>query len=243
MTQDRHSEDRTIDWLTAGQIEPLSRIIRSWNHVFLVRIDDGKRRGLAIYKPRAGEYPLWDFAHGTLALRETAAYRLSRALGWPRIPPTALRDGPFGFGMIQQFVEADVEANYFTLREDRLADLLPVALFDHLVNNTDRKGGHLLLDAEERIWAIDHALTFHAEPKLRTVIWDFAGAAIPDRYEEDLQRLRQALRAGQPVEQELAGLLSPAEKDALRERVDRLLALGHFPHPDPQRTHLPWPLV
>lgn len=157
MREDLQPFEEKETWLTRGAIEPVGRIVRSWNQVFLVRVDDGQQHGLAIYKPRAGEYPLWDFPHGSLCLREMAAYHLSRALGWPHIPPTVLRDGPNGFGMVQQFIEADPKANYFTLRQDRLPDLLPVALFDCLVNNTDRKGGHLLLDRQGHIWAIDHA--------------------------------------------------------------------------------------
>lgn len=235
--------DRTLAWLSQGQMALVGRFVQTWNAVFLAEVDDGERRGQAIYKPQRGEYPLWDFPHGTLCLREAAAYRLSRALGWPHVPPTVLRDGPFGFGMVQQFIEADPQATYFTLRESRLADLMPVALFDHLVNNADRKGGHLLLDGDGRIWAIDHALTFHVEPKLRTVIWDFAGQAIPDAHLSSLDSLREGLEAGRGVEQELDGLLSAEELDALRQRLRALLTTRQFPQPDPDRRFLPWPLV
>jgi len=243
MADGKTSTEETLAWLRRSEMEVISRVVGSWNHVFVVRLDDGMRHGLAVYKPRAGEYPLWDFPHGTLCLRETAAYRLSRALGWPRIPPTVLRDGVYGLGTVQQYVEAVAGATYFTMRQDRLVDLLPVALFDCLVNNTDRKGGHLLLDAEGRIWAIDHALTFHAEPKLRTVVWDFAGELVPAGYLEDLQRLAGELEGGQSVEQDLAGLLSPPEMDQLRARLGRLLDRGCFPYPDADGVHLPWPLV
>ena len=155
----------------------LGQILSSSNYAFLARVDDGELQALAVYKPRRGEVPLWDFAPGTLCMREVAAYVLSHALGWPLIPPTVLRDGSYGPGVVQLYIEADVDAHYFTFREERRADLVPVALFDIVTNNADRKGGHLLLDRDSRIWAIDHALTFHAEPKLRTVIWDFAGSA------------------------------------------------------------------
>ena len=243
MAESTYPFDETAIWLARGRMEPVKQFVRSWNQVFLMRVEDGERQGLAIYKPRAGEYPLWDFPRGTLCLREVASYRLSRALGWPRIPPTVLRDGPYGLGMVQQFIEADPKANYFTLQESQRANLLPVALFDHLVNNADRKGGHLLLDPEGHIWAIDHALTFHVEPKLRTVIWDFVGEPIPAPYPEDLIRLRGQLEAGQPLQQDLARFLSLADLDGLRRRLDHLLALNRFPHPDPQRAHLPRPLV
>lgn len=243
MREDLQPFEEKETWLTRGAIEPVGRIVRSWNQVFLVRVDDGQQHGLAIYKPRAGEYPLWDFPHGSLCLREMAAYHLSRALGWPHIPPTVLRDGPNGFGMVQQFIEADPKANYFTLRQDRLPDLLPVALFDCLVNNTDRKGGHLLLDRQGHIWAIDHALTFHVEPKLRTVIWDFVGRAIPAPYRNDLARIQEQLEPGQALGERLARLLSAREMEALRERLEGLLTSRRFPHPDPHQVHLPWPLI
>lgn len=241
-------DNDTLAWLTTGSIDVISRVERSWNHVLLVRVTGAGRVGLAIYKPRAGEYPLWDFPHGTLCLRERAAYLVSVFLGWPRIPPTVLRDGPYGFGALQQFVEADPEANYFTLRGSRLADLLPVALFDHLINNADRKGGHILLDREGRLWAIDHALTFNEEPKLRTVIWDFAGEPIPEPYLDDLRRLRRELTAevpadGPSIARALDRLLEPGEMRALLRRLDALLETSRFPYPDPDRVHLPWPLI
>lgn len=235
--------EETLRWLARGHLEIVGQMDRSWNQVFLVRVDDGSREGMAIYKPRAGEYPLWDFPRGTLCLREVAAYRLSHVLGWPLIPPTVLRDGPYGLGVVQQFIEADPEANYFTLKEKHRAALLPVALFDHLVNNADRKGGHLLLDPEGRIWAIDHALTFHAEPKLRTVIWDFAGEEVPAPYLEDLRRLKGELRAGRPLARQLSRLIRPKELEKLGERLEFLLSFRRFPHPDPHRVHLPWPLI
>lgn len=233
----------TLTWLGSGEIELLGRFVDSWNAVFLVQVDDGQHQGQAIYKPRRGEYPLWDFPNHTLCLREVAAYRLSQALGWPNVPPTLLRDGPLGPGMFQLYIDADPQATYFSLREHRRPDLQPVALFDVLTNNADRKGGHLLLDKQGLIWAIDHALTFHVEPKLRTVIWDFVDEPIPGPYPADLRRLRRTLQAGQPLAEELAGLLSPTEVDALRERLKRLLVDSRFPQPDPHRRHLPWPLV
>jgi len=235
--------EETLAWLSHGRMEIVGRIVRSWNHVFLARMDDKERTGLAVYKPRAGEYPLWDFPHGTLCLREMAAYRLSLALGWPPIPPTVLRDGPYGFGMVQQFIKANPKADYFTLRQDRLADLLPVALFDHLINNADRKGGHLLVDADGRIWAIDHALTFHEEPKLRTVIWDFAGEPIPTQHLRDLRRLQEEIAGEHPLQQELTRLLSGEEIAALQQRLAALVEMERLPPPDPERVHLPWPLV
>jgi uncharacterized repeat protein (TIGR03843 family) len=243
MKETRNHDLDTLDLLARGEMELLGRFVDSWNQVLLVRVSDAERESLAIYKPCQGEYPLWDFPHATLCLRERAAYLVGRALGWPFIPPTVLRDGVLGWGMVQLHVEADPEATYFTLRDDRLDDLMSIALFDCVANNADRKGGHLLLDAEGRIWCIDQALTFHAEPKLRTVIWDFAGEPIPPSYMGDLRRLRQGLAVDQPLARQMSDLLASDEMTAFRERVDRVLALGTFPFPEPGSRYLPWPLV
>ena len=229
---------RVVQLLSQGQVEVLGQIVYSSNFIFLVTVADDEHEALAIYKPRQGERPLWDFPHGTLCQREVAAYVLSQVLGWPLVPPTVLRNGPFGPGAFQLFIDAESEANYFTFREDRLSDLLPVALFDLLVNNADRKGGHLLLDGSGRIWAIDNALTFHTDRKLRTVIWDFAGQPIPPQYVETLRRLSGGL-AGE----DLVQLLSDEELSALEERLIHLLDSGVFPHPDPDVRQVPWPVI
>jgi hypothetical protein len=235
--------ERAVRLLSQGRVELVGQILSSSNIIFMTRLDDGDYQSLAIYKPRQGERPLWDFAHGTLCLREMATYVLSQALGWPLVPPTVLRDGPYGLGALQLFIDADYEANYFTLREERLPDLLPVALFDVLVNNADRKGGHLLLDHWSRIWAIDNALTFHSEPKLRTVIWDFAGEPIPDEYLADLYQLQKHLAGENALRQALANLLAEDEIGALQARLVELLESATFPHPDPTRRQVPWPIV
>lgn len=235
--------ERVIDLLQHGQIELVAQVLPSSNLIFLASVADDDLQSLAIYKPYRGERPLWDFPHGTLCLREVAAYAVSQALGWPSIPPTVLRDGPHGIGALQFFIDADQESNYFSFQRDRRADLLPVALFDILANNADRKGGHLLLDRQGRIWAIDNALTFHAEPKLRTVIWDFAGQAIPDAYLADLMRLQKEMAEDGVLCQTLAKLLVEQEAAALQNRVAGLLQAHAFPHPDPDRRQVPWPLV
>ena len=138
-------------------------------------------RGLAVYKPRRGEAPLYDFPDGTLYRREFAAYVVSEAIGWHLVPPTVIRDGPYGVGTAQLFIDAQPKRNYFTLREDRSDDLKPMAAFDVFANNADRKGAHCLLDPEDRIWGIDHGLTFNVDYKLRTVIWDFSGQPVSPR--------------------------------------------------------------
>jgi len=235
--------ERVVRLLSQGQVELLGQILDSSNVIFLTSVDDEDLRALAVYKPRRGERPLWDFPHGTLCLREVTAYMVSQALGWPLIPPTVLRDGPHGPGALQFHIDADLEANYFTLREERLPDLLPVALFDILVNNADRKGGHLLLDRRDRIWAIDNALTFHPEPKLRTVIWDFAGEPIPEEYLANLRQLQQHLDRESTLYQALTQLLSEDELVALRVRLAELLESTVLPHPDPASRQVPWPVI
>lgn len=235
--------ERAIRLLSQGQVELVGQVLDSSNAIFVTRVDDGDLGSLAIYKPRQGERPLWDFDHGTLCLREMATFVLSQALGWPLVPPTVLRDGPYGPGALQLYIDADYEANYFTFREERLADLLPVALFDVLVNNADRKGGHLLLDQSNRIWAIDNALTFHTEFKLRTVIWDLSGEAIPEEYLDDLHRLQEELDRESALRQVLSSLLAEDEITALQARLTELLERGKFPHPDPTRRQVPWPMV
>jgi uncharacterized repeat protein (TIGR03843 family) len=234
---------RATRLLSQGRVELLRQITYSSNVIFLTFVDDGDLQTLAVYKPCRGETPLWDFPHGTLCLREVAAYVVSQALGWPLIPPTILREGPFGPGAIQLYIDADYEANYFTLREERLPDLLPVAVFDVLTNNADRKGGHLLLDQWGRIWAIDNALTFHPEPKLRTVIWDFAGERIPEGTLADLRQLAAQLVGESPLCRTLDKLLAKDEIAALQARLTALLESSVFPHPDPTCRQVPWPIV
>jgi uncharacterized repeat protein (TIGR03843 family) len=235
--------DRAIRLLSQGRLTVVGQILSSSNYSFLVRIDDDDLQTLAIYKPRRGEMPLWDFPRGTLCTREVAAYLLSQALGWPSIPPTVIREGSYGVGMVQLYIDADADAHYFTLREEHQADLVPIALFDVITNNADRKGGHLLLDRRGRIWAIDNALTFHAEPKLRTVIWDFAGEPIPEAYLEGLAELLTHLSLKNPFRRTLARLLAEDEILALHERLEDLLASGSFPERDPVRRQVPWPPV
>jgi uncharacterized repeat protein (TIGR03843 family) len=235
--------ERIVQLLLEGRVELVGQIPSSSNVIFLASVVEGDLQALAIYKPHRGERPLWDFPQGTLCLREVVAYVVSRALGWPLIPPTVLRDGPHGIGALQLFIDADPEASYFSLCEERQADLLPVALFDVLANNADRKGGHLLLDEWGRIWAIDNALTFHSEPKLRTVIWDFAGEPIPDSYRADLRELQEQLAGEGPLRETLGKLLAEEEVAALSARLKALLDDPVFPLPDPHRRQVPWPLV
>jgi len=247
--------ERAVRLLSQGRVTLAGRILASSNAIFLATVEDEDLRALAIYKPRRGERPLWDFPRGSLCLREVAAYVVSQALDWPLIPPTVLRDGPYGPGALQLYIDADPQANYFTLRDNvdeageytrrsrRLPDLLPVALFDVLANNADRKGGHLLLDRQGRVWAIDNALTFNAESKLRTVIWDFAGEPIPEEYLANLRQFHKRLARRSTLRQALARLLDEGEIGALQARLEELLERATFPSPDPTRRQVPWPLL
>jgi len=231
----------TLRALERGDLEPLGLLPRSSNYTFLVKVTDGRDETLAVYKPVAGETPLFDFPAGTLAAREVAAYELAEALGWPRVPPTVLRDGPHGPGSVQRFVPFDPNEHFFTMQEERADEFRRVALFDVVANNADRKAGHCLLGEDGELFVVDHGVCFHVEPKLRTVIWDFVGEPIPPAMAADLGALAARLRDGE-VRARLLELLSPAEVAATGERLDELVTAGRFPEPGPGRPY-PWPVV
>ncbi len=214
------------------------RLPWSSNGTFLVTVRHHDCTLRAVYKPHRGERQLWDFPEG-LFLREVAAYEVSEHLGWGIVPETILRDdAPLGVGSLQRFVDADFAQHYFTLVEDERwhAELRRIAVFDLVVNNTDRKSGHCLV-AEDHIWGIDNGLCFHAQPKLRTVIWDFAGEPIPDELRPDLAHLAAAPPAS------LARLLGDREIEALARRASGVAHLDCLPDPDPDMRPYPWPLV
>jgi uncharacterized repeat protein (TIGR03843 family) len=235
------AETRALQLLERGELEPLGVLPRSSNFTFLSRVRQGDEEQLAVYKPRSGETPLWDFPDGTLCLREVAAYVLAGALGWPRVPPTVLRDGPHGPGSVQRFVTHDPQHHYFTMHEERPDEFGRIALFDVVANNADRKSGHCLLAEDGEIFVVDHGVCFSKEPKLRTVIWDFVDEAIPSDMLDDLRALKGRLSAGE-VRERLLDLLSPAEVAATERRLADLLELGRFPEPGPGRPY-PWPIV
>jgi len=225
--------------LSSGEVQVEGRMPWSSNNTFLVSVcHDGREMG-AIYKPGRGERPLWDFPHGVYQ-REAAAWEVSEILGWGLVPETILRqDAPLGPGSLQRFVDADFSEHYFTLLEnaahhDRLRE---IAVFDLLLNNADRKSGHCLLGSDGHIWAIDNGLSFHVEPKLRTVIWDFAGEAVPEHLLEGIERLA----AGVPAV--LRGILDDGEPEALVRRARAVLSHPELPAPHPERRPYPWPLV
>lgn len=236
--------EAVLELLATGEIDVQGQLARSSNYTFLVRVKREGAQVFAVYKPRRGERPLWDFPHGTLAQREVAAYVVSVALGWKLVPPTVFRDGPIGPGMVQLYIEADPRENYFTLRERSPAQFQRVALFDAVINNADRKAGHCLRDSLGRIWAIDHGVSFHEEPKLRTVIWEFAGMEIAAGLMHDLAAFREGLGldAG-AVTEALRVLLNSRELDALGRRADQLIQAARFPFPNRHERHIPWPPV
>lgn len=228
-----------LDLLSGGSVEVVARIIPSSNHALLAEVSSDSGTVAAVYKPEAGERPLWDFEPG-LYRREVAAYLLSEWLGWGLVPPTVVRDdAPAGVGSLQLFVDADPEEHYFTLYErapETLAALRSMAVFDLLANNADRKSGHVLRGPDGRVQGIDHGLCFAADDKLRTVIWDFAGEPIGAELLDDLAPL--AVEVPPP----LASLLDPEELSALQARARRLLDTGRFPF-DRNGRRVPWPLV
>lgn len=235
---------RAEQLLTKGEIAHIQgTTLWGSNYSALVHIRDEELESIAIYKPQRGERPLWDFPNGTLCFREVAAYHVSQALGWGLVPPTVLRDGPQGVGSLQLFVAHDPEINYFNLDNRFAAQLKYFALFDFLVNNADRKGGHLLLSPQGKLWGIDHGLTFHAMPKLRTVIWEFAGQPIEDDLLPVLETLCQKLDTPtSELRTRLAPLLCEEELSAMILRVQHILDSKTYPLPGPGPNH-PWPPV
>ncbi|MGB8645450.1 MAG: SCO1664 family protein [Anaerolineae bacterium] len=234
---------QVLTLLENGQMELQGMIPWSSNYTYLTRVAEGDREMLAVYKPASGERPLWDFETGTLCNREVAAYLVSADLGWPNIPPTVLREGPMGVGAVQQFIEFKRRENFFTVRDSCRGEMQKIAAFDALINNTDRKGGHILVDESGAIWCIDHGVTFHEEPKLRTVVWDFVGEPIPNELLDSLERLKPKLKAGDPFRRRLEAMLSRSELRALDLRLGQLLRERAYPAPPDDWPHIPWPPV
>lgn len=235
-------DDSGLALLTEGELEVLGRIPWASNATLLARVCAGELSSLAIYKPRRGEQPLWDFPDGTLYRREVAAYLVSEALGWGLVPPTVARGGPFGIGSVQRYVESDAQLTAFELVEHGNRAMPRVAAFDVVINNADRKGGHCLAETPDgRVWAIDHGVCFHQEPKLRTVLWDFAGQSLAPAVVADLGELAAAVRGG-PLGRDLRGLLEADEVAAVGDRASALATSGCLPLPSGRRPY-PWPLV
>ena len=219
-----------------GDLEIKGQFTLGSNYTFLVEVKYQDQTVPAVYKPTRGEQPLWDFEENTLALREVAAYIVSEALGFHIVPFTTLRgDGPYGAGSLQQFIEHDPNYHYFTFTPEEKLLLKPVALFDLVINNADRKGGHVFFSADEhQLFAIDHGICFHEDDKLRTVLWDFGGQQIPDDLIARLSLSPNLLADLEPY-------LSPSEQTALRSRAERIVKRGVFPRQPNDRRAIPWP--
>jgi hypothetical protein len=235
------SEERALAFLAEGELELLGRIPWASNATVLAKVRHGELEGLAVYKPVRGERPLWDFPTGTLYRREVAAYLVSERLGWRLVPPTLARDGPLGVGSVQLYVDADPEVTAFELLADGNPALARIAAFDVVTNNADRKAGHCLAGPDGHVWAIDHGLCFHAQAKLRTVLWDLAGEPLEAPVLADLEALA-AEAAGGPLGARLDELLEPDEVAALARRARALARAGRLPAPRGGRAY-PWPLV
>jgi hypothetical protein len=225
------------------QIKVLGLLHGASNYTFLARLGPHPPSGLrAVYKPARGESPLWDFEAGTLYLREVAAYELSKVLGWPRIPPTVVREkAPHGIGALQLFIEAD--RRHF-LGDHRTGNdtWIRIALFDVIVNNADRKSGHCLFDEQDNVWVIDHGLTFHVDHKLRTVIWDFSGQPLPSELCGDVERALIDLERG-ALARSMPELIGAQEIRVLKRRLRGVLdPRWRFPEPA-SAWSIPWPPV
>ena len=219
------------------------QILRGSNYTFLVELTlDRKPFEYGVYKPQRGENPLWDFPIGTLYKREVAAYILSEALGWHFVPPTVIWDGPYGEGSLQLFIRDSHRTHYFDLRDTHPEQVKPIAVFDLMVNNTDRKGGHCIKDPGGKVWGIDHGLTFSVESKLRTVIWDFGGEKISQETLAPIARELARFYTPEGLATILHPLLDSDEIDSLARRMQAVLQDPVFPILR-SRYEVPWPLV
>ena len=234
-----------LDHLRTAEINLEGEFLHGYNYTFLVKVQpDDAETFLAVYKPEQGEQPLWDFPENTLAHREVATYLVSEALGWDLVPPTVYRDdGPLGPGSLQLFIQHDPNHHYFNFSDDEFQTLRPVVLLDLLINNADRKGGHMIFGEDGHLWLIDHGLCFNVEEKLRTVIWDFAGDPIPNDLCAALRDFRQKLDSPSELLDELNKHLSTDEVQALVDRTEALLPCTHFPFPPQDRRAYHFPPV
>jgi uncharacterized repeat protein (TIGR03843 family) len=253
------SPDLGLEILRTGDIDVIGRLVESSNNALLVRVAHpaaeplawepaeasplaGLGRGFyAVWKPTIGERPLFDFPIGTLTRREVAAHAVSEAIAWSIVPPTVLRDGPYGEGMLQRWIEVDPEVDLVGLIMADDPRLRRIALFDAILNNTDRKGGHVLPVPGGHLFAVDHGVTFSVEPKLRTILWAWEGQPFEATERAALDVAAAGLRRGGPLDGALRELLAPREVVATRRRVEALLADGRFPSPNPDWPAIPWP--
>ena len=223
--------------LVNGEIEVQGRLVDASNATLFISITYENESSQAIYKPISGERPLWDFESGNLASRERAAYLISELGHFNLVPLTILREGPFGLGAVQRWIDVNEEIDLAEYFRTDATELRLTALFDAVINNTDRKIGHLLPDLNGKLYVCDHGVTFHHEDKLRTVLWQWAGKALTL---EEITRLTE-LRARILGNEEIAVLINKEEMAALLQRIDRLISQGSFPLPSPEWPAVPWP--
>jgi uncharacterized repeat protein (TIGR03843 family) len=233
-------DDVALDLLRAGELSIEGRLVDASNATLYCAVSHGDVTAACVYKPVAGERPLWDFPDGTLAEREVAAYEVSARLGWRIVPPTVYRDGPAGPGIVQLWIDEDERVD--VVRLIRSADstaLRRIAVFDAVINNADRKGGHLLPVTDGHVYGVDHGVTFHVEDKLRTVLWQWAGEPLPAEAIDALVELRGTLE--RDLGDRLHELLTTREVRRTIRRVDDLLAIGRHPEPSGDWPAVPWP--
>lgn len=225
--------------LTEGTLKVTGRLIDASNATLYATVTLEDQEVICIYKPIAGERPLWDFADGSLAHREYSAYLVSQALGFHIVPLTILRDGPYGVGMVQEWITLNEEIDLASFFSTDNPSLRSMALFDAIVNNTDRKIGHILPVSEDEVYGCDHGVTFHVDDKLRTVLWQWADDSFTDSEMELLRNAEKMLR--DDLSHHLEPFITPSEIDATLMRVERLLSEGKFPLPNPDWPAIPWP--
>ena len=227
--------------LEQAEVVGIESIPWSSNYTFATRLQaDDHPPFYAVYKPRRGEIPLYDFPDGTLYKRERAAYLASIAFGWDIIPPTVIRDGPHGVGSFQLLVDVEPRSDYFHYKDNHVSEVQCIGLFDVVANNADRKAGHILKDRSGKLWGIDHGLTFNTDPKLRTVIWDWQGEAIPGPLRHQLDAFRRDPKRVAELRQQLLELLAPAEVDIFFKRLEHTASKGSYPSMHSRRA-VPWP--
>jgi uncharacterized repeat protein (TIGR03843 family) len=225
--------------LRDGELDLEGRLLDASNVTLVGTVRTGTLAAECVYKPVAGERPLWDFPDGTLAGREISAFLVSEATGWRVVPPTVLRDGPFGPGMVQIWMDGDerVDLGAFVRRDD--PELRRMAVYDAVVNNADRKGGHIIPMPDGHVYGVDHGICFSVEPKLRTLLWRWAGKPLPGEAIEMLERLVDGLR--DDLGEQLHEHLTRREVRATQQRVAELLRTGRHPEPNGDWPALPWP--
>lgn len=235
----RMEPGHALEFLTHAELSVEGQLVDASNATLYVRAEHASIAAAAVYKPVAGERPLWDFPDGTLAEREVAAFAVSAATGWNTVPPTVLREGPYGLGMVQLWIETDDGIDVRALLRSSAPVLRPTAVLDAIINNADRKGGHILPDTVEHVYGVDHGVCFNAEPKLRTVLWNWAGEPLCEDELDVVARLSRDFDRvlGEP----LTNLLTTLEVRRTRQRIERLLHSNILPQPSRHRPPVPWP--